>query len=390
MSPRAREFFVPEVRGLFWRKVVNAVGGTEKFSIDALEKLYSSCIVVDNQPFDLPYSQFVTGSGLQDEIQRHIAVARNAYRFFETYSSKIERALAEALAKGGAYSHPPVASKWIPEQLRGSLESACIAEMFPEEGKKGESFAAQVFWQNGGYASYSVDFGLLTLARLSLLVENHNPISDALPMPFQYRILPPEWNKAAISWWLERVKDSPVGAPNLSDGARFMESIRLGISALIPISDLECLRELAVQTWTQQPSVSRLSTKQLLTLWKYISLGGMELTPGESDWGTVTPFALKEKRILISRRDDDFSGRFPFPYFPAYDIIANAFVDFWDDLNWYNLFEAYKGSFQCQQCGTFIERNFDGYGQKYCSDQCYKRAAKYRARQNKEKRKEQS
>jgi hypothetical protein len=46
----------------------------------------------------------------------------------------------------------------------------------------------------------------------------------------------------------------------------------------------------------------------------------------------------------------------------------------------FNAFESAKGSFQCEECGQFVPRSFYGRGQRYCTAQCKRRAAKRRQR----------
>jgi hypothetical protein len=64
----------------------------------------------------------------------------------------------------------------------------------------------------------------------------------------------------------------------------------------------------------------------------------------------------------------------------GYVIIRAVTIDFVEEVLAFNAFESAKGSLQCEECGQFVPRSFYGPGQRYCTAQCKRRAAKRRQR----------
>lgn len=158
--------------------------------------------------------------------------------------------------------------------------------------------------------------------------------------------------------------------------------------SLIPLGEMEIFRNLVKKVWGEIDN-KELNALEMLTVNKYVSLTRVRPTLEIHDPSHKDQARLSEQRYFANNS----GSRSNLEYLTAVGarnltnsickVVANVYLDFWDELIYFNTYESYKGSFQCIECGELIPRSFDAHGQKYCTSQCKKRAAKRRYQKKK-------
>lgn len=141
------------------------------------------------------------------------------------------------------------------------------------------------------------------------------------------------------------------------------------------LDDMDHLAELATKTWgTNTPPTwsdddfefvsNEYADQQLL------------LEPADGDWNEP----INPLRLRVRKAEQGLGiGLWGLSYFQVV-ITRVVVIDFVDEILDHSVFPTVRGSLRCLECGTFAARARRGYGQRYCSERCKRRAAKRRNR----------
>jgi len=164
---------------------------------------------------------------------------------------------------------------------------------------------------------------------------------------------------------------------------RLAELYRLMIrltSELHWIPQMQLLRELARKTWPPDPTQKQpWAYDEFRFCGEYYSdqQPVLEILGYSRDDEFVDPMSLVPVK---QEQSVPFSPTLGMNYV-GFVIMRAVTIDFVEELLAFNAFESAKGSFQCEECGQFVSRSFYGRGQRYCTAQCKRRAAKRRQRE---------
>jgi len=234
------------------------------------------------------------------------------------------------------------------------------------------------FWYSGGLLHWVSEtfHKIAALMSLVLSADDRMRIADAKkPDPIHRQLLEPE-----VEWAREALRNKYEIRGRKSEQVDCATSLTDLSRDWWPLGEIEILRRIASKTWVAYDERPVLSPLEVLTLARYVSSLRIELDLKQLLSSGQDPFSSRERKMLgrFSTKGTMFGVYFELalPVRSIEMVVAQAYADFWDELIYFNMFESYKGSMQCVECGRFIARSFDGYNQKYCSDQCKKRKNK--------------
>ncbi|MEQ9151056.1 MAG: hypothetical protein RLO06_06150 [Parvibaculum sp.] len=144
--------------------------------------------------------------------------------------------------------------------------------------------------------------------------------------------------------------------------------------------DLERLREMARKTWPADVAERRRwSWADFDWINRWLDLMAPALREPESHVDFVDPSLLEVALVggQLPLGSDDLS-------YCLQVLIRDSLADFITELTWANAYPRHKGALRCAECARFVGRNALGYGQRYCSSTCKKRASKRRQRLKKQ------
>jgi hypothetical protein len=372
---RVRDVFIPEVRGEFYRYIWNQLKGIPPYSIELLTSFYNALPKDSDGELIFPYGE-LPDSGL--ELNKSVKIISDRLACYQRERKRIEAAYSRTLKVLKVDSGRLLSTDY---SLDGSMSIVRAAIGLPQteyEDLRSVEQRANDFYFMGGFEDIVAETPIKVF---SCCLKAEEPIEKT-----------PDAQKRHLSSYVSSYQDTielTLKKINRKIDPSEMFDFIVGcfktagwLGTLRPIGQLQIFRDMVKRTWSEGPGECKLSPLELLYLKYYVgrtrrvlhfegrgSKDILATTLRDDKWRLV-------KDVLYEPEGDGFPCG-------VRSAIANLFVDYWSELNYYILTEDYKGSFQCEVCLKIIPRSFDASGQKYCSDQCKRRAAKRRAQKRK-------
>lgn len=382
-----KKYSEPVEKGQYWRPILNTYKECEPYTLDVVVSLLKNIDANNKMHIKLPFSVASINDVSELIHKNQIYPMDVAINFFNNFNSEIKKAYKFIISNPNKIKEQTFEFHHLSENVKNLALASIGYRSSKIKDQRNIDLKIRDYWFLGGFAQYVADIEKYFFAHLGLMIPD-SAKPEKMPINFYERIIPGGQTTKTAKWSINNFEGQASSKMDKESLSLYINSMRFCASCLIPLGELEVFRRLAIKTWNDSKSKG-LDPVEILTLHKYVALSRLEIDISNPAQAAKSPFELREKRSFWEEHER--LGHWGYFTVVGGDhlssligrIVANTYLDFWDELNYFNIYDSYKGSFECRGCGRIIPRSFDAYGQKYCTVQCKKLAAKNRYKKKK-------